>query len=182
MTREFASGTGVPPQVFRDLLAGVCAPVTVITTVDGGRPFGATVSSFASLSLEPPLITIALDERSSLLPRLVGAGRFGVNLLGHGQQDLAMLFARPGVDRFAAADWHLDHGLPRLAGAAGWAVCTLRDAVPGGDHRLLIGLVTAGGRAELPPLVYAHRTFGTHSRFDQRPRARIVDQIAACAH
>ena len=170
------------PDRFRELMAGVCAPVTVVTTHDGDRPHGATVSSFASLSLAPPLITIALDERSGLLPRLVAAGRFGVNLLGHGQADLARLFARRDADRFAGTDWHLDHGLPRLNGAAGWLDCAVHDVVPGGDHRLVIGLVTAAGRAELPPLIYAYRTFGTHSRYAQRPRAPITDQIAACAH
>jgi flavin reductase (DIM6/NTAB) family NADH-FMN oxidoreductase RutF len=175
-------GAGLDPQRFRDLMAGVCAPVTVVTTVEGDTPYGATVSSFASLSLDPPLITIALDERASLLPRLLAAGRFGVNLLGHAQADLATLFARRDTDRFAGTAWHLDHGLPRLDGAAGWVVCALHDVVPGGDHRLLMGLVTAAGRAELPPLIYAHRTFGTHSRYDARPRALIVDQIAACAH
>ncbi|HEV2638220.1 MAG TPA: flavin reductase family protein [Actinocrinis sp.] len=172
---------GIDPRRFRDLMAGVCAPVTVVTVADEGGVHGATVSSFASLSLDPPLITIALDERSSLLPRLVAAGRFGVNLLGHGQDELARRFARPAADRFAEVDWHLDGGLPRLDGAAGWLVCDVHDAVPGGDHRLLMGHVVEAGRAELAPLIYAYRTFGTHSRFDRRPRALVADQIAACA-
>lgn len=172
---------GVDPQRYRELMAGVCAPVTVVTTVEAGQPFGATVSSFASLSLEPPLVTIALDVRSSLLGHVIAAGRFGVNVLGHGQADLATRFAQRHPDRFAGTAWHLDHGLPRLADTAGWVVCALHDVVAGGDHRLLIGRVTAAGRAELAPLIYAHRTFGTHTRYGQRPRARIVDQIAACA-
>jgi flavin reductase (DIM6/NTAB) family NADH-FMN oxidoreductase RutF len=60
-------------------------------------------------------------------------------------------------------------------------VCELRDVVAGGDHRLLLGHVTAASRAELPPLIYAHRTFGTHSHYGERPRPLIIDQIAACA-
>jgi flavin reductase (DIM6/NTAB) family NADH-FMN oxidoreductase RutF len=171
----------VGPGRFRRLMAGVCAPVAVVTTQVAGVALGATVSSFTSLSLDPPLVTVAFDRRSNLLAGIQAAGRFGVNLLGHGQEELATLFATRGADRFAGTAWHDEDGLPRLDGAAGWAGCELYRTVEGGDHLLLFGLVTAAGRAELPPLVYVRRTFGTHSRFAQRPRPLIVDQIAACA-
>jgi flavin reductase (DIM6/NTAB) family NADH-FMN oxidoreductase RutF len=173
--------TAIDPQRFRDLMAGVCAPVTVVSTFENGMPFGATISSLASLSLEPPLITIALDRRANLLARITAVGRFGVTLLGHSQADLATLFARRDADRFAQTAWHLDHGLPRLDGSAGWMVCRVHSVVAGGDHRLILGHVDAAARAEVPPLIYAHRTFGTHSAYHQRPRAAIVDQLAACA-
>jgi flavin reductase (DIM6/NTAB) family NADH-FMN oxidoreductase RutF len=172
--------SGLAPQAFRDLMAAVCAPVTIVTATGADRPHGATVSSFASLSLQPPLITIALDRRSALLARIGETGRFGVNLLGHGQADLAIRFAQRDTDRFAGAEWHPDHGLPRLHGTAGWLVCSVHSVVDGGDHALILGHVDAAARADRPPLVYAHRTFGTHSRYDQRPRPLIADQIAAC--
>ncbi len=171
----------VDPQRFRDLMAAVCAPVTIVTTTDENAPYGATVSSFASLSLEPPLVTIALDRHSALLAHIRAVGRFGVNLLNHAQSELATLFARRGADRFAETEWYLDDGLPRLEGAAGWMVCGVHDVVAGGDHELIIGNVEGVGRTELAPLIYAYRTFGTHSRYDRRPRALIVDHIAACA-
>ena len=61
-------------------------------------------------------------------------------------------------------------------------VCDLDRTIEAGDHLLLFGLVTAAsGRQDQPPLVYAHRTFGTHSRFAERPRPSIADLIAACA-
>ncbi len=171
----------VEPQRFRDLMAAVCAPVTIVTTTHDATPYGATVSSFASLSLRPPLVTIALDQRSTVLSHLLAAGRFAVNLLGHGQADLATLFASQGADRFADTAWHFDHGLPRLDDAPGWIVCEVHGVVAGGDHQLIVGHVLAAGRTESPPLIYAHRTFGTHSRYQQRPRPPIVDHIAACA-
>jgi flavin reductase (DIM6/NTAB) family NADH-FMN oxidoreductase RutF len=167
---------------FRDLMAGVCAPVTVVTTTTEAGPHGTTVSSFASLSLNPPLVSVAFDRDSALLPQIQAVGRFGVNILGHAQDELAATFARRGGDRFAAADWFTDHGLPRLAGAAGWMVCELDRSIEAGDHLLLFGLVVAASsRPDLAPLVYAHRIFGTHSRFAERPRPRIADLIAACA-
>jgi len=168
-------------QDFLNLMAGVCAPVTIVTTADRGRPHGATVSSFASLSLRPPLVTVALDRRSALLARILAAGRFGVNVLASADDDLALLFARHGEDRFRQVAWSPSRGLPHLDGAAGWAVCELERAVEGGDHLLLIGLVTHAESTQRSPLVYGHRTFGTHSRFAERPRRPIIDAIAACA-
>lgn len=179
---QAAAAVPVEPLRFRDLMAGVCAPVTIVTTGHGDDPHGATASSLASLSLDPPLITVAFDHRSALLRRILAAGRFGVNLLCRGQEDLAQAFATRSDDRFAGVRWHYDAGLPRLDGAARWMACDLDRAVPGGDHLLLFGLVTAAARAELPPLIYAHRTYGTHSRFDERPRPLIAGQIAACSY
>ncbi len=176
-----STAEGVDPARFRDLMSRVCSPVTIVTTADGDGPHGATASSFAGLSQDPPLVTVAFDRRSALLQRVLGTKRFGINLLGHGQDDLALLFATRGAERFANTSWHHASGLPRLNAVAGWVACNLYDAVEGGDHLLLIGLVTDTSKAELPPLVYAHRTFGTHSRYSERARRPIVDHIAACA-
>jgi flavin reductase (DIM6/NTAB) family NADH-FMN oxidoreductase RutF len=175
--------TTVDGRRFRAVMAAVCAPVTVVTTSDAaGRPHGATVSSFTSLSLDPPLVSVAFDRRSALLAEVLDAEKFGVNLLGQGQDDLAVRFATRGADRFGGdTAWFADRGLPRLRDAAGWVACDLDRVVEAGDHLLLFGLVTDLGRTDLPPLVYAHRTFGTHSRFAERPRPLITDQIAACA-
>ncbi|MGW4525492.1 flavin reductase family protein [Amycolatopsis sp. NPDC004378] len=171
--------TTVDGRRFRAVMAAVCAPVTVVTAPG---PHGATVSSFTSLSLDPPLVSVAFDRRSALLAEILGAGQFGVNLLGEGQDDLAVRFATRGADRFGGETaWFTDRGLPRLRDAAGWVACDLDRVVEAGDHLLLFGLVTDLGRTDVPPLVYAHRTFGTHSRFAERPRPRITDQIAACA-
>ncbi|SFK75453.1 NADH-FMN oxidoreductase RutF, flavin reductase (DIM6/NTAB) family [Amycolatopsis sacchari] len=166
-------------QHFRDLMAGVCAPVTVVTTSDEDGPHGATVSSLASVSLRPALLSIALDRRSGLLSRITGSGRFGINVLNAGQEDVATAFARRDVDRFAVTGWSPSHGLPRLDGTAGWAACDLWQTVEAGDHLILVGRVTHAASVQLAPLVYGYRTFGTHSRFSSRPRRPIADHIAA---
>lgn len=171
----------VDPQQFRDLMAGVCAPVTIVTTMQDEQPYGATVSAFASLSLTPPLVSVALDRRSGLLGRILATRRFGVNVLGQAQDDLAMVFARRGEDRFGAAPWCVDHGLPRLLEAASWIVCDLQEAVQGGDHLLLVGQVRAASRVDTAPLIYSNRVFGTHSGFASRPRRPINDHVAAMA-
>lgn len=168
-------------QHFRDLMASVCAPVSVVTAVDDDGPHGATVSSLASLSLSPALLSIALGTRSNLLERVLATNRFGVNVLSGAQDDVAATFATRGGDRFSGVQWSLSGGLPRLDDVAGWATCELRQTVEAGDHLLLIGAVTYASSMPRPPLVYGHRTFGTHSQFATRRRPGIVDQISACA-
>ncbi|MFJ6900687.1 flavin reductase family protein [Streptomyces hokutonensis] len=168
-------------QVFRDLMAGVCSPVTIVTAAADGVPHGTTVSAFASLSLRPPMITVALDRRSTVLSHITATRRLGVNILSQGQDDLARVFARRGIDRFAGADWAFDHGLPRLDAAPGWLACELTRTVAGGDHLLLLCTVDYAHSTSAAPLVYGHRTFGTHSAYADRPRRAIDEHVAACA-
>lgn len=161
----------VDEQDFRDLMAGVCTPVTVITTAQDGTAYGATVSAFASLSLRPPMVSLALDRASGLLARVLATRRFGVNVLGADQDETARIFARRATDRFRAVPWRYDHGLPRLVDAPGWLVCELTSVAEGGDHLLLLGTAVHAAATDAAPLVYGHRTFGTHSAFAARAEA-----------
>ncbi|MEV6898938.1 flavin reductase family protein [Amycolatopsis sp. NPDC051372] len=159
----------VDEAAFRELMGAVCAPVTVVTTTTGeGRPHGTTVSSFASLSLRPPMVSFALDNGSALLQHVRESRRVGVNVLAHGQEAVAAAFAGRGEGKFTGVPWHEDDGLPRLASAGGWLVGTVNWLVPGGDHVLVLVQVVASEVSEAAPLVYARRTFGTHSRFERR--------------
>jgi flavin reductase (DIM6/NTAB) family NADH-FMN oxidoreductase RutF len=168
-------------QQFRNLMTGVCSPVSIVTTADPSGPHGTTVTSLASLSLRPALVSIALDVQSRLLERILAAGRFGVNVLSAGQDDIARTFARSDVDRFGACSWSWSRDLPRLDDVAGWAVCELWRTWEAGDHLLLAGQVDYAASAPLPPLIYGHRTFGTHSQLAIHPETRITEVIAACA-
>jgi len=150
---------------FRATTASVCAPVTIVTAVNGERPHGTTVSAFSSLSLEPPLIMVALDTSSDLLAIVRETRRFWVNLLSHRQGELALRFAKKGQDKFDGIPWGDEQGVPRLANASGWLACELRDLADGGDHVIAIGLVLAAEPSVHAPLVYHNRQFGTHSHF-----------------
>ncbi|GAA1698902.1 flavin reductase family protein [Streptomyces yatensis] len=148
---------------FREVMAGVATPVTVVTAMDGRRPHGTTVSAFASLSMRPPMVLIALDRRSELLALITSSLRFGVNVLGHGQSALALAFARKGgAGRFTGVSWEVDWGVPRLSAAPGWLACEMADVVEGGDHVIALGNVLATRAAEGAPLTYHARAFGTH--------------------
>jgi len=148
---------------FIEVMAGVCAPVAVVTTALNGMPHGATVSAFASLSLHPPMVMIALDRASRLVSRVAAAGRFGVNVLASDQSGIAKAFGMRGGRRFDHVRWQFDQGLPRLSATPGWLVCEVSQLVDGGDHIVVFGAVTAGVARPRPPLTYYRRSFGTHT-------------------
>jgi flavin reductase (DIM6/NTAB) family NADH-FMN oxidoreductase RutF/dienelactone hydrolase len=152
---------GVDAAAFREALGAVCAPVAVVTSLHEGRPHGATVSAFCSLSLEPPLVLVALDRGSDLLAMVRQAGRYGINVLSHGQAELATHFARKGVDKFADVPWDIDTDLPRLRETASWIACRLHEVVDGGDHVIAVGFVEHAQAASAHPLLYRQREFGT---------------------
>ncbi|MFF8619150.1 flavin reductase family protein [Streptomyces sp. NPDC015350] len=135
-----AAATGA--QEFRDAMALLAAPVTVITTADGdGRPRGFTASSVTSVSLDPPLVLVGVTRGSSCHRPLIEQGEFVVNVLGVRHGALARRFATTGVDRFAGGEFEAwpGSGLPYLPDASVLLRCTLADVVPAGDHDLLLG-------------------------------------------
>lgn len=152
--------TALLQDAFRESMARVPAPVTVITTTLDDVPYGVTVSAFASLSVDPPMVFFALDNRGSMVEHLRQAGRAGVNLLGAGQAETAITFARKDLpDRFATADWTMDHELPRLNGVAAWLRCDLLEFRPGGDHTIVLAQVAAAEPLADVSLSYHLRSF-----------------------
>lgn len=141
--------------------------VTVVTTSDGSVRTGMTVSSFTSVSLEPPLILVCLLKAAETT-RLVGrAGVFAVSLLGEGYEDIGMQFAGltdlpPGADRFHGVATVTQHtGVPVLADAIAWLDCRVCGAHDGGTHTIYVGEVLATGRLADPawPLVWHNRAY-----------------------
>src|SRR3984957_15902539 len=103
----------VDPGSFRAVMATVCTPVSVVTAMAGDRPHGSTVSAFASLSLNPPMVLVSLDLGSDLLRHIRGSRAFGLNVLHTGQAALAAAFARKGDDKFDGIRWVREDGIPR---------------------------------------------------------------------
>ncbi|WP_413105191.1 flavin reductase family protein [Streptomyces sp. Inha503] len=154
-------------ETFTELMSGVCAPVTVVTaTTADGRPRGSTVSSFASLSLDPPLVSFALDRASGLLAHLRPGDRVGVNILGAHQRELATRFARRhqgAGSKFDGVTWTVRAGLPYLPESAGWTAGRVERHLDGGDHVLLVVSPEEAELTAAAPLIYARRIFGTHT-------------------
>ncbi len=139
--------------------------VTVVTTLEGERPHGITVNALSSVSLEPPLVMVALDRRRRITPLVREHGRFAVNILGEGQQALSDCFAGapvvPDRESFCGAAWHPGTGgLPLLDGAIAVLECTTVDVFPAGDHDLFVARVdalSADGPTAMPLLYYRRR-------------------------
>jgi flavin reductase (DIM6/NTAB) family NADH-FMN oxidoreductase RutF len=151
---------GVTFESFTETFSQVPTAVTVVTTKNGDdSAHGTTVSAFCSLSIDPPLLLVALDRSSDLLKLLRKTRRFGVNLLSGDQEDVGVTCAKKGSDKFRAVSWTDEHGLPRIEGAAAWLECDVQKLLPGGDHVIVVGLVTACETGEAEPLVYHRRRF-----------------------
>jgi flavin reductase (DIM6/NTAB) family NADH-FMN oxidoreductase RutF len=152
---------------FREVMAGVATPVSVVTAMGDGLPHGTTVSAFASLSMDPPMVLVSLDRKSDLLAIVRETHRFGVNVLGSDQSSLALAFARKGgTGKFNGVRWEVDNDLPRLPGAPGWLACDVAQLVDGGDHVVALGNVVAADTEHGSPLTYHGRLFGTHAALD----------------
>jgi flavin reductase (DIM6/NTAB) family NADH-FMN oxidoreductase RutF len=143
---------------FRQALAQFASGITVLTTRDAaGRPLGLTVSAFCSVSLEPPLVLVSLDERSEVHAGLSGSGVFGVSVLAEGQDAVSRLFARPGPDKFAGLSLREgERGVWLVPGALAQIECEVREVHRGGDHLLYLGQIVSIAVRPGRPLVY-HR-------------------------
>ena len=135
----------VAPRAFRDAVGAFTTGVTVVTAAGEEGPAGLTTNAFSSLSLDPPLVLVCFDNASRTLPVVRGAGRFAVNVLRAGQEEVAAVFAskRVAAEKFAEVTHAEAHGLPVLDGALAWIACDLRELVPGSDHTIGVGAVTA---------------------------------------
>lgn len=157
-------GTDGLRAVFRNAMAGVCTPVSVVTSIAMGMPYGTTVNAFASLSMDPPMVLVSLDRTSELLTAIRASRRFGLNILASNQVPLALNFARKGGTRkFEGVRWDIVAGVPRIPGTGGFIACEGTELVDGGDHVLVLGYVRAVEAEASPPLTYYARAFGTHA-------------------
>jgi len=150
------------PNAFREALKNFPSGVTIVTTADEeGNPLGATVSSFASLSLEPPLVLVCLSEHSRTVRAIRARRAFAVHILDRSQHALARRFASDGAAKFEGADFRFNAaGVPCLTECRALLECRLHGEYAGGDHLILVGRVEAARQApEFEPLVYAQRSF-----------------------
>ncbi|WP_322046502.1 flavin reductase family protein [Paraburkholderia sp. J67] len=142
-SRRTASEPPIDKQHLKDLFSRVPAGVVVVTsrTADGDLA-GATVSSFSSLSFEPPLISLALSQRSKTLSAIVGHGHFAVHVVADSQRHIAMWFASDAANKFDSVDYQLTtNGVPLLKRFDTALQCKLESAQPAGDHQLLIARI-----------------------------------------
>lgn len=156
-SRMDTSGPHIDPRAFRDALGAFPTGVTVVTaSTKDGKPFGVTVNSFSSLSLDPPLVLWSLANHAGTYSAFMEATHFAIHVLTEGQERLCRQFARSGIDRFAGMT--LEEGMggvPLLPDVAALFECRSLYRYWGGDHVIFIGRVDRCRRwPERKPLVF----------------------------
>jgi flavin reductase (DIM6/NTAB) family NADH-FMN oxidoreductase RutF len=154
----------ITPEAFRDALRHFPAGVTIVTIRSGAEVHGLTVSAFASVSPEPPLIMVCIDHRHHAHDLLEQEGAaFAVNILREDQQELSNRFAFvKDEDRFAVGHWeNARTGAPVLADALAWLDCTVFCHMQAGTHTIYVGEVQASAapHADEQPLIYWNRAY-----------------------
>nr|AAZ38134.1 putative FMN-dependent oxidoreductase [Arthrobacter sp. KW] len=144
------------PQRLRHVLGHFATGLTVITATTKAGPAGFTCQSFASLSLEPALVSFSPSRASSTWPVLRQSRPVHVNILPAELQHLAAQFARSGADKFAGVDYTLSPlGNPVLDHALAWVDCELHQEHDGGDHTIVVAAVHAlSARSGAEPLLF----------------------------
>lgn len=143
----------------REVMGAYPTGVTIVAGCDDeGVPFGLTVNSFTSVSLDPPLVLVCIGHSSSSHDRLVAGEGFSVNILSGDQDGVAGRFAKePSEGRFDEVEWTAGStGAPILDDSTAWLDCTVHEVLQGGDHSILVGRVERASVTERPALLF-HR-------------------------
>jgi len=166
----------IAPNAFRRVMGHFVTGVPVVTTLSESGPQGITVNALTSVSLDPPLVMVALDHRRFITPAVRRTGRYAVNVLAEDQQALSDCFAGapvvPGRDEFCGAAWSAGAtGLPLIDGAIATLECTVVQTFEAGDHELFIGRVDAMSNVEPHPmpLLYYRRQYLRIQRAEASP-------------
>lgn len=140
----------------RKIMGRFATGVTVVTTSKDGRHGGLTANAVCSLSLDPPLVLVAVDKRAGSHAELLEHKCFAVNILASDQEEISQRFAKSGPKDFSGLEWKTAvTGAPILAGTLGFVDCRVSDVLRGGDHDIFVGEIVAGEVSEGGrPLMY----------------------------
>ncbi len=153
----------IEPAALREVLGHFATGVTVVTTLgDREAPVGLAANSFASVSLDPPLIVWSIGLQSPSLGAFRRHSFFAINIMCDQSKDLALKFAHPSNDKFAGVDWRPGlGGVPVLGSASAVIQCRTEARMPGGDHEIYLGHVLDCHQTDKSPLVFHKGKFTT---------------------
>ncbi|MDP9013304.1 MAG: flavin reductase family protein [Pseudomonadota bacterium] len=155
---------------YRAAMGSFATGVAVVTSEWGGKFHGMTISSLASVSLDPCLLLVCLKKSSRTGEAIRARKAMAVNLLRHGQESLARRFVGQFTDRFDGLEIAIDDaGMPLLPGCIAHLSCRLLEVYPGGDHDIFIAHVTSCAAVEGAPLVYHRGGFGGYAPAAPQP-------------
>jgi flavin reductase (DIM6/NTAB) family NADH-FMN oxidoreductase RutF len=129
----------------RRIMGRFATGVTVVGTVYQGQCSGMTANAVTSLSLDPPLVLVAIDKKAQTHTHVSASGCFALSILSADQEDISQRFAASGPKDFSGLPIMTDvTGAPILHGALAYVDCRLREILPGGDHDIFIGEIVSG--------------------------------------
>src|SRR5215470_16093210 len=132
----------VTPDLFRQVMGNFATGITVVTTRDAnGSPYGLTVNSFTSVSLDPVLVLVCLDNKLSGLQFFKESKHFGVSILSEEQEDLSRMFAKKDSERPPSIYFEGKLGMPLLRNSLAVMECEIVKVYEGGDHQIFLGEV-----------------------------------------
>ena len=139
----------------RRIMGHFATGVTVVTAYENGEIHGMTANAVTSLSLDPPLVLVAVDKKAAMHATLVSSRCFALNILTEDQEPLSRRFASRGPKDVNDLTWIKSvGGAPILADALAWVDCRLTEILPGGDHDIFLGEILAGDARDGAPLLY----------------------------
>jgi 3-hydroxy-9,10-secoandrosta-1,3,5(10)-triene-9,17-dione monooxygenase reductase component len=152
--------------LFKEVMSRFATGVTVVTGIDQSEPVGFTCQSFASVSIDPPLVVVAPARSSTSWPKIAKSGHFCVNVLGETQSDVCSRFAVSGGSKFSELSWHSApiSGSPKIEGCIAWIDCRIELVHDAGDHELILGRVLHLALAEGAPLIFFRRALASIHR------------------
>ena len=177
-----SEGSGVTSEEFRRACGRFANGVTIATVLDAaGSPHGLTVSSFTSVSLDPPLILICIGHAVTAIDTFRATRNFGINILAEDQQTLSERFARKGEDRFDGLPWYPGStGVPLIPGVLAAIECTVEQRIPAGDHDIFVARIggrPGGGRRAADPFPRLLPATGVRLRLMSNPLSYLHDQL-----
>lgn len=159
-------------QVFGAYPTGVAAVAALI----GGEPAGIAASSFVSVSLDPPLVSVCVGHTSTTWPVLRTAGRLGISVLGAHQEAASRQLSSRAGERFAELAWRsTGDGAVLLSDASAWLECSIEREIAAGDHDIVVFRVHDLGATDTMPLVF-HRS--SYRQLQARTRCGRSPELA----
>ena len=151
---------GLDHAELRRVFAAYPTGVAAVAALVEGTPAGIAASSFVSVSLDPPLVSVCVAHTSTTWPALRNARRLGISVLGAHQELAGQNLGTRGAERFATLSWRATiDGAVMLCGASAWLDCSIERHIPAGDHDIVLLRVHDLGVSDAPPLVFHGSTF-----------------------
>lgn len=152
-------------RLFRDAMGKFATGITIVTLEDDNEVYGITVNAFMSISLNPKLIAISIDEDASIYDRIQNVKGFGISILKEEQKEIAMIFAKQ-IKKDREIDYFINDGVPVIRNSLATIVCQVRNKVKAGDHMIIIAEVTELTVEEGEPILYSGGNYRTVEALD----------------